>query len=476
MREMMQEIADIALEHKDPTGVGVSATDMVGLMHDPRIEELYERYDKLMDEYEAIEEAIADVPEPPTQRELYNRASVGTKVVNLGSGSEERIEQLEHNYSHLDVINVDPLINNVSHDAKQSLDRVEGDDHDRPILSFNTLTQISEKELETVLDTDGVHIVPDLDEMVSMGAAEVVENIPGKTHVCRAKKNTWLDRALPKHIEGYKIKTGYLGINTYRGRRIRMKMEGDWVPGGKPYVPDGRASTNVPSLDYTFKNDGICVKVECKGGKTLWTRRDGAIIRGSNDDPELKCVFYAEWCMTKEDEGVSVLLPTRVGYWNGLKPFHCGAGLKQFAKRVVFEITTETGETIHWRSIRRMHQSAKNEFKVGEETYTIPHDGAIFREKEMDYYIKYIWTIDVWDPESVHDALVEDGLIVTNDQGDYHQPSTIAGHGWSEGQIHEFLIVHKGANQVELRYSKPRPDRKDPDSIEKILFRARLAY
>lgn len=470
--EQMQRIKDISKRYL-VNGSGVNDVDFTALMHDSEMEECFEAFDALMDRYEAVEEAIAEMPKPPKQKELYQRLANNTPCVNLGSGDDERIQLLAPNYEHLEVENVDPLLTGANR-----TNILEVTDEEKVVVSFNTLTQLPEEEQEVVEDRDGIHIIPDLHELADMGVAAPVKG-EEKTYLCKSKKGTWKDREFLAPGDGaYKIKNGYLGTNTYRRRQVSLRLEDvEWKQGGKEFTPDGRATTDVPTTDYSYKNDGVAVRIEARGGKTIWTRRDGSYLTGTVDDKNLTFIMYAEWCETKEDPEIMVLIPHRVSYWRGYCPFHSGAELRRIAQRVRMEITK--GNTItYFRGPRAMKQDQKNQFKVrhGDDYkyYTIPSDGAIFRDGEQDFYIKHVWTFESDDPDDVVEMLEKNGFEVDNKPGEYNQPANVQQQGW-EG-IHEFSIRQVDKKRLYICYNKRRPDRNKPDSYDKILFRANICF
>lgn len=471
--EMAQRGVDCSLDHKSELGVGVNDVDFVALLHDPRIIALREQFERYLDRYEAVEMTESSMPPPPSQADFYNRCAEGTRVVNFGSGDEQRQRVLAQKMDHLEVVHVDQKIGT-------GVEVVSPDD---VVVSFNTLSQLEVEDCEKILDCDGIHVVPDIPELEAMGVAK--EETPGVFNCKTASGEIYRDRVVAKK-RGYKLRLGYKGLNSYKKRSLNIKM-GREKNMGYPFQPDGKASSKLPSGDYTYKYDGVAARLEIRGKRCVLTFRGGTCFQGECEGDLFDAVIYCE--VVAADDRYGALVPHRVCYFNGFRPYHCGVELRHFASRLNLEmeawdchLNDGKKRLYYLRGPQEMDSSKSPVLRFTDlegggssKSLTLPHDGAIFRVDEKDFYVKYIWTFEHNDPESVCNMLEDNGFEVANEPGQFGQPADIDQFGWGD-EIYEFIIRQTKQKKLDIRFNKKRTDRTCVDSDEKILFRANMAF
>lgn len=482
-RIIANKISQLSNKYRDPSGALVNSVDMALLAHDPEFLALQAEYIKLRKEMDSVPDTQNVLPDPPKREVLYNRIEKGSDVVDIGGGNKEKNSQLQGIKSHLNVTNIDPEV--PQQEPNSPLNTVENNEtiviNAETTVSFNSFTQLNDKEQEMVLNTDGIHICPDLEELELEG---ICHPSPTEEYIVHSVTKTgvqYCDRKCKTETGGYKIRQGYKAFNTYRERQIELRYNSE-MRKGKCFTPQAVAEDLMFSDDVTFKNDGHAYRIECVGGKTRITGRNGDFYEGSCQK-NIRMILTAEMIENPRNPNFNLLILHRVNLFGKFVPFHSGSCLRHFAKRVRIKVFLN-GKTYFVEGPQSFRQTEKYSKKNKPNTYKNPEnpeeefvvktDGIITRSDEKDYYNKSVWTFETDDPDALVEKLEKYGIEATNEPGQYGQPQEIVQHGWDD-TIHEFSVATCGIGKVKIKYNRPRPDRIAPDSLDKILWRIQRA-
>lgn len=404
----------------------------------------------LVDKNRGIQDQHPVMGAPPPTNTVYGMFGSGVNIVDVGSGNCMKIRRYT---GSLKITAVDPnLLNESKHvikEVKLSLADFLKPDPGQDLLftSWMSMTQLSLHEEELLRASDGLHLVPDHELLVSQGIA----TRSGDSVEVRTFKGVYTDRFVS--MRGVAVSPGYILAPTFRKRDVEVVL-GPAVAGS--YIPQIDAKPagfyDLNFTDITPKFDGVPYELECDGGKAQLTGRNG-------DTNEGVCSFDEHLCLHIEElEGCYVLF--RIVYYRGMIPPHHGSVLRAFCERVNVRINGKpvlgpppwrggeinTGVLLHWMD------------GEGHKVFKVPVDGVVTRVDGSDFYCKYMWTVDLKhaDLAKVKKKLEDAGYTLK-----------VVGE-WFEG-INELSLVRDGA-AVTMRPLKPRRDKNRTTPVDTVLY------
>lgn len=320
------------------------------------------------------------MPAPPPSKEIYGRVSDGSEIVDVGSGNCLR---LVADSGRLKITAVDPDLSDLHVTIKKVQRAVTAEDVEGALVtSHNAVCQMPPSDArDAVLNTDGLHLVPDHVSLISMGCATKI----GDRVAVNAPNQVFLDYEVPG--PGFPIIPGYKIMPRYQSRELHFSASADirsWCFGDyRPSIdcsPCGPA--DVDWNDMGWKWDGVPLEFEIMNdGKGVITRRDGSFVEAGVTGDIVPMSLHLEWL---ETQGILVLL--RVECYRGFVPPHSGDMLRWFCERV----------RLVWNDAIMLAPPPFDVVKgpvVG--GVTAPVDGIITRTRQRDYYVKPYWTLDL---------------------------------------------------------------------------------
>lgn len=446
--DLMESIQAVGEEYSTD-GLGINQYDMDGLMHDDRMEELYEMFCAQMDEFEAVELDVPEMPPPPHATVVMERVSDGAKVTELGCGNNvdllRKIAQ-EKDYTGIDLsIEEDLLEPNFTLKAGDAIELIRSteDAVGEVLISRNVLTQLEQKALEEVAQRDGVHVYPDIGELASCGIAQEQED---GTYTATSKDGEhFVDNLVD--LPNLPIKSGYAAANTWKEEEIEVKF----VAGAKVkgWVPQCQASEKFVTDDIGYKMDGVAMQLSITEGRACLKQRNGDAIVGVTNFGG-SCKIDLE-LVSKNGYTTSAAV-TRVRKWRDFVPFHSGNCLRYFAKRKKFKIYVPHEKPFE---VFGPPDAFKDPPALGKNEFS--YDGFIMRERERDYYTKFDWTVDISNPEGLKDYLEEMQIDVSFKE---------MKEGLWEYEVHE---IQEGVYQFFP--TRKRDDKLSADSFKTVLYK-----
>lgn len=382
---LANRILEIAQDHIDPKGEGPNMFNKVAIFHDPRLEEVFLEYKRLAEQRDAVPADAPVMPKPPLRETLYERVADKQDIIDLGSGGQEILNQHSHLYENLgDVVCVDPVLPESIGEKITTTNRSINEvvmmlDH--PVVGFNSLTQLSKDEMDTVFDTDGMFIYPDIEVLEDGGiAVPTIENQDLYVTVAANGKVFTDAKVVLPH---YKIKYGYCATNTYKSQKVDIMLNPE--PKSTEFQPQPDAVADPIQYygdDVGYKHDGEFRQLHVRNGVVRMFNRSGTMWTGSCPNRSVSLIIDMEEMTVDE---VSVFVCLRVRYYNGLKPFHSGDLLRTAMDKIKIYIN---GSRVHGPLRYDMGSPCRYDGRV------VPVDGIVIRYEQRDYYRKDIWTID----------------------------------------------------------------------------------
>lgn len=398
-RAMAAKIARLAMERYGRTDLTPLERMEFKAVVDAEMVAERRRFEAMIRGAMARESTKQFMPAPPPARDLYGLVADGQEIVDVGSGNCMR---LFADSGRLKITAVDPDVGHVHVTVKKKAKEVEIEDVcDQVVTSFNALVQIPEGPVKAcILEQDGLHVIPDHQELIEMGCAVRLED---KVH-CFTPQVVYQD--YPMEMPGRKL-GGYVLAPTFKPREVVLDMP-DFVAGPvmtseyRPHIDCSPAPpVNMNWDDLGWKWDGVPFEIEVQGGGCTATRRDGSYVEGSVVGSMPDCSLHVEVV-----RDVMVLL--RIECYRGFVPPHCGDVLRYFCSRVKMK----------W-SGRRLVPPPKLDLAVGPklEGEPYPVDGIISREDQRDYYVKPAWTLDLYpaDVAGLSSRLADSGRVLQVD-------------------------------------------------------------
>lgn len=441
---MAQRINDIGQEYR-LDHVGVNDVDFLALMHDERMLALREQYKQFV-QRTAKPPTLPSMPPPPHRDQLYGRVEVGESILDVGCGSDDvNVAKVQPYVEHLDYQGADLAAS----DANQQAAAVDVLPTDKLVTSFNAATQLNVAEQSQLQECDGAHIFPDVPELAKSGLA--VPKGDGLYEI-KTVKGVYNDRTFD--VPGYAIRPGYLAANTFRQRRIEVKIQTGPFKTSYMFQPDATATDLSNSLDVGPKHDGVAYQLQVRGGKARLYSREGSYWEGTCDGPDL--IMNLE---RVEVDGVALYILQRLLLYRGMVPYHCGPVMRYFASRVNVWINglTDYAEVLGPLDFLKSKHVVYN---TRGNSYKLPYDGVIYRESEVDKYVKFKWTFDTSSPGDIVDYLEQHGWTVR-----------VNGDLEDTGEIFEWSMEVVETGKLLICKKKKRTDKCRQDTPQQVLTR-----
>lgn len=425
-------------------------------MHDPTSEagRAFAKFKELMSSFETAETPANEMPPPPHRLALYERIEAGTEILDVGGGDGTTLAKFTE---HLDVINLDPddkdnpmTVQEFNDEGRaELLDSIYT--HIPVVTTFNSLTQLTNDEVEVLEDMDGIHIFPDYTQLTEIGAVATEDD---KTFQCHGVE--WVDNKIQvePHLQ---LDTGYCAYNTFQKEVITLFPESR-ITSDNPAPGSATAAGNFVGADFTPKYDGMFHQLRVEDEKFVLVNRRGEGISGrvtTQSSRPIRLVLDCELVQRGRSEAYIAL---RVRSYRNYVPFHSQLGLKKFVSRVKIKIHSLKRETWYFIAPKvwdgHPHRYEQNGFAM-----EIPMDGIIVRHREIDYYIKNRWTVDVKDLSSIINALEEDEAWQVEVIGDPPRNEN----------VHEWFVDVKSEGVCVFTYSQERPDRTEGETVAGVV-------
>lgn len=334
-------------------------------------------------------------PPPPPRNELYGRIADGMKITDVGSGDDTK---LRSHSGRLRITCVDPKLESSDVTVTRVPRPVEACDISGLVTSFNVLPQLDPDSAAAlkIVESDGLHVIPDHDVLLGTGCAKKVNDKVEVLVVKDGSHVTYKDYYI--NFPGYET-NGYKICPFYQKRTLRLPVPRppDVIgpsPEGTNYTPKIQAAPagleNANWADMTWKYDGEAYELESDGDKIYLTARNGELIEVDYSCGVKFCIHmeYVPEC--------ACFVLFRVVMYNGFIPPHSGELLRHFTSKVHIDV----GGLPVVAPPRLGTSPVLNGCLA-------PVDGVIFREEQMDYYCKKVWTLDLY-PSDI--ARTEDTL------------------------------------------------------------------
>jgi hypothetical protein len=317
---------------------------------------------------EPIPEAL--VPPPPVRKQLYERIQCG-EILDLGSRDTKARSLVTPGVSVklTDTMPKDPEV--ACLDANFVVT-------DKVTTSYLVLNQLD--DTVNVEDTDGVHVVVDVDTMLACGAAEEAGG-ECVSMLVKAPRGDRVYRDRRVYIPGAHITYGYKMVNTYKERTIHVKRKKRTL--FKQVYDRGLGEGDFVSGPASPKYDGEFATLVLNNGKGVYTTGNQAWVVECDMFSEAMYV-YLERMAAVEGGCQEHFRLLRVNRYRNFIPYHAFENLNYFVKRVKIDIA---GVPI---------------YAPGDDTACkyCPTDGWIHRFDEMDYRVKDKTTFD-FDPGEI---------------------------------------------------------------------------
>lgn len=403
------------------------------------------------DRFKAIPDTPPVIPVPPPSNQLYGRFYDGTSIVDAGSGNGNKLIKFS---GSLKITCVDPELD-VGASVFQKTMRVDISavlpdlPLDAFLTSFMSLCQMKRETQLAVAKFDGLHMVPDHDQLVSMGAAEYLEN----GILVRTPRRDYVDE--PLTLTGYGVAPGYLLAPTYADRCVIVKLgsEVKTLPDYRPVVDATPCDYEDINLrDVSMKMDGTAHEIEIHDGVANVVDRAGRERVGTSDFDGYMCLHAEELF------GCWTLI--RVVVYRGFVPPHYYGGLLEFVSHVKIKINDKPlCAPPEWvaSDVDRNHALVQYDHADGSvEFFREKTDGLISRDRERDYYCKHRWTVDLVETQlgPLTAKLLEKGMVLDT----YLEPG-----------LWEYGIDRVGSN-VYLQPLRKRDDKTTPTTTNTVLY------
>lgn len=444
IRALVKEIKDIGEGCLKPGKLLGDEYDMRQVME--KVEHLRPVWKTLVDEFIECPLTPGVMPNKPPAEEVYSRLLPGTSIYDVGLGTGEKLKKYAED---LVLEGCDPKCGNHKFDRKSFGEVGDGKLAGKVLTSYNSLTQLSENEQEKISYYDGVHVFPNIKELSALNVA--VPNDDGTYSILDPKGKVWKDR--PFEYGGrVSIKQGYYGCNTFSDDEVGLQFEETGEVG------QGFATLSEPGKHLTgelgHKFDGEMVKIEVRDGKVMVRKRNGKIMRGAVVSGRVGNLSMLCEEMSCEGKVVCYIL-IRLLLWGKFVPFHGGAVMEEFVKRK--RLVLNGSKLIHsppYDESAVLYNGDRPYVEIDDMRLNV--DGVIERACKIDYYEKYIWTVDIQ-----HDEVHEVGKRL---QADLEIPIIIKSE--QEG-LWEYKVEYSEMG-LKLEQSRPREDKTTPNAYAKI--------
>lgn len=436
MRNIVADIQSVARLHSR-NRPGASAVDIAAVLRQCSDNGVKDKLRAVFDRTKNEPKTSAVLGPAPSPKTIYGRFGTGVSIVDVGSGNGQK---LRHYTGSLKITCVDPLLDidpkHVLAGAFKltfSLYAKLPDFPSDPICSsFMSLCQMPPEEQEHVLSHDGLHVVPDHDQMVGNKVAVVSEN---GTYKVRTFKCDYEDFPVP--LGGFELQPGYRLLPVYRHRDIVVDSLEEEEEGRPVYIDCSPASfLDMNFQDAGYKFDGVPYELEAlPNGLAYLTGRNGKTRIGRHTAG----MYFA---IHVEDMG-SYFVLLRVAVWRGYVPPHDGYSLRAFADCIKLVIDSKPlyGPPVWNPGIQCILKS--KHFPPIEEAFV---DGLISRLQEHDFYCKEKWTVDFY-PDEVRRFENE-----ARSRG-----YTVADANTNDGLCE--YVINKRDGDLNLTWLKKRPDK-----------------
>lgn len=339
-------------------------------------------------QYKQVPETPPVMAAPPPTNELYGRFANKTAIIDIGTGNSLKIKKFT---GVLRVTAVDP---NLTADEGTVLKKLKMTAEEflrlhRPedplITSFMSMCQIRSECQIDIFKFDGLHMLPDHDHLLAIGAAKV----DGDKINVDTGRGVYADFPVP--AGGYNLAAGYNLLPVFAKREISVTLSSEVSVITDFAVIDARPAGfhDLDLSDMGWKWDGTARELELYNGQAYLLDRAGRQQVGVSD-------FSGHICLHLEELAECFVL-LRVVAHRGMIPPHCGFTLRTYAERVRLKINNKPvcGPPL-WRAGRQPKLVWYDDDGRAIE-YTADTDGVISRINGNDYYCKYQWTVDLRD-------------------------------------------------------------------------------
>ena len=359
--DLLQSIVEAAADYD----LGIFGNDIPSALIDRLIERFDDELDSVIDAYEDAPEQLPYMPPSPNPVVLYGRIMPSQPILDIGSGDGRKAERSKIR----DLVLSDKVVPEGNYSRRWVQLDVEEPGlqeigEQRVLTSNMLLSQVH--NIQNVLDCDGIHIVPDVDYLKTLGAIEANGVI-----VTRFREKEFKD-IQHDYGGGYLVSPGYLGICSFKRRDINILLDRAVRvrPPDLPPISDAKFNLDpytTPKYDGTqiffeLKSDGTGIAVNRAG--------HGRILK---HDVDFVVQFIAEYIRPKK---LYVLL--RLMVFRGFVPWHDVHVLSRFCTKVMVNINC-------------MDLYSPDDPRLSK----CPSDGMIMRVCELDYRIKGKVTIDM---------------------------------------------------------------------------------
>lgn len=426
---------------------GKGGVDIKQLLSNCHANGVKDRLRAAFNAYKAVPETSPTLGPPPPTNELYGRFGDKTAIIDIGSGNCLKLKKFT---GVLKVTAVDPQLPDrddhvlLKFKMTSSEFLAKHSPSDPIFTSYMSLCQLDDKQQIELLAYDGMHLIPNHDELLAIGAAKRDD---GKV-IVETGREVYADFPVPSG--GYSVAAGYNLLAVFAKRDINVVLGSDVSIVSDVAVIDARpAGFNDMDLgDMGDKWDGVAYELEVFKGQAYLLDRAGRQRVGVADYQDHLCLHL--------EELAECFVLLRVMSHRGMVPPHCGFTLRTYAERVRLKIN---GKPVcgppSWRAGRAPELLLYDDHGVAK-VFHAPTDGIISRSGGRDYYCKYQWTIDIRDTtvERLRTRLTEKGLDL---KGDFK------GGLWEYG-------INRREDIVDLIPLRLRNDKKKETTMDTIIY------
>lgn len=260
----------------------MSIYDMIDL-NDPNILETLESNPEIMaildgviDRFEEVPEVQPAMPPCPQPQQLYRRIETNVSVQDLGSGDGKKASLCQAKVKMCDISPGSKFVKCA--DVNEMRFESEG------VLytSFNALTQFATATVVELEESEGLHVLPDMEYIkTEMGSRIVKQDVYETVH----KGITYIDR--DHGIVGDEITTGYVGYNTYVKRKFNYEFSGNFTKVQPFDVQIEDTAHQLPGV-ATPKYDGLAMRFKTYPSKVvvLSDRKGAGLVFNTCGEPK----------------------------------------------------------------------------------------------------------------------------------------------------------------------------------------------
>lgn len=259
--------------------------------------------------------------QPPRASELYERVDPKADIVDVGVGDGKRLVRFTGYFGNVkgyDIVRKKMVPEwPVNWIVESKLILTES----TICTSFLVYAQLDFHTCQRVENCDGMHVVPYHPELRKLG---VVKDLENNMVECRMGESVFVERDLGD-VQGERLRSFYVGINTYFEREISLKPEAKSIfdPVMCKYFVRMRRDLFVD--DFSPKYDGVFMELRVQSGKFIMKDSIGRGVWGRVEAPDM--ILNLEMLVDR-----MVLL--RVEKYRSFRPYHSLGMLEKFCARV----------------------------------------------------------------------------------------------------------------------------------------------